>query len=256
MKIGFLGVGNMGSAVAKAVAKSGNHELLLDNYNEEKAKNLQNQIGGQVVDKQTIAKEAEVIFLGVKPHLINSVLEDVKNDHTLWISMAAGVSIDQLSDFVPVENIIRMMPNTPVAIGHGMITYATNNNDHAELFEMLMTEAGIVMRLPEDKIDSATAIAGSGPGYVYAFIESLTDAGIQNGLSFEESKTLAAQTLLGASEMVLQMNEHPAKLRNQVTSPGGSTIAGLVSLEKNNFRYATIEAVNETLKRTRELGDR
>lgn len=255
MKIGFLGVGNMGSAVAKAVAKSGDHELLFDNYNEAKAKHLQNQIGGQVMDKQTIVDEADVIFLGVKPHLVNAVLEDVKNDQALWISMAAGVSIDQLSDFVPLENIVRMMPNTPVAIGHGMITYATENNHHAELFETLLTEAGIVMRLPEAKIDSATAIAGSGPGYVYTFIESLTDAGIQNGLSFEESKLLAAQTLLGASEMVLQMNEHPAELRHQVTSPGGSTINGLVSLEQNNFRYATIEAVNETLKRTRELGD-
>lgn len=255
MKIGFLGVGNMGSAVAKAVAKSGDHNLLFDNYNEAKAKNLQNHIGGQVVDKQIISDEADVIVLGVKPHFVHAVLDEVKNDHAIWISMAAGVTIDQLSNFVPKEHIIRMMPNTPVAIGHGMITYTTVNEDHAELFETLMAEAGLVMRLPEDKIDPATAIAGSGPGYVYTFIESLTDAGIQNGLSFEESKTLAAQTLLGASAMALQMNEHPAELRHQVTSPGGSTIAGLVSLEQNNFRHATIEAVNETLKRTRELGN-
>lgn len=255
MNIGFIGVGHMGSAVAKAVARSGDHDLLFDNYNEEKATRLQKQIGGQVADKTTIADQADVIFLGVKPHLISSVLNEVKNDHALWISMAAGTTINQLAVYVPEQNILRMMPNTPVAIGKGMITYSTSNSDHASLFEEMMAASGELLRLPEEKIDPATAIAGSGPGYVFTFLESLIDAGIQNGLSFDESKILAAQTLIGASEMALNMDEHPAELRHQVTSPGGSTIAGLSSLEKNNFRYATIEAVNETLKRTIELGE-
>lgn len=259
MKIGFIGLGNMGGAVAQAVAKVDDTELLLTNHNQTKAENLQAEIGGHIMANDVIADQADVIFLGVKPHLIHPVLQDLDdtikaNPDTIWISMAAGIKVESLAEHLPSDKIIRMMPNTPVTVGQGMISFTTRNKSLIKIFENLLAYAGQLKFLDEELMDAASAIAGSGPAYVYEFIESLIDAGIQNGLSYEASRLLASQTLLGASQMVLDSTSHPAELRHQVTSPGGSTIEGLVALEKNNFRYSIIEAVNQAVEKNQELG--
>ncbi|MCP1639024.1 pyrroline-5-carboxylate reductase [Streptococcus gallinaceus] len=259
MKIGFIGLGNMGSAIATAVAKLEKHDFLLSNHNPEKAASLQDVIGGQLMTNADIASQAEVIFLGVKPHLIGKALTDLAdaiavNPQAIWISMVAGLTLADLQEYLPADNLIRIMPNTPVAIGQGMTTYAVENPQLAPLVEDLLAASGVVAQVPEDQIDAATAIAGCGPAFVYVFIDALMQAGLQNGLSADLAKKLAAQTLLGSAQLVLESGIHPAQLRDQVTSPGGSTIAGLVALEEHNFRYATLSGVNQALAKTRTLG--
>ena len=259
MKIGFIGLGNMGAAILEAVAKTGPHELLLSDHNQEKLAILADRFQGKATDNQEIASQAQVIFLGLKPHLVGPVLSELEasiaeNPTAIWISMAAGVRLDQLAAYLPAEQIIRMMPNTPVAIGQGMTTFATSKAENARLFEDLMAQSGQVKQLPENLMDAATAIAGCGPAFIYELIEAMTAAGIQNGLTAQVAQDLASQTVLGAAQMVLESDQHPAQLRDQVTSPGGSTIAGLVALTQAGFQAATIQGVNQALERTKELG--
>lgn len=259
MKIGFIGLGNMGTALAKAVHQQSDSELLLSKHNLDRATILQTEIGGQLLSNLDIAKQADVIFLGVKPHLIHQVVSDIQvalqqNSSVILISMAAGITLETLATFVSEDRLIRIMPNTPVAIGKGMTTYSLTNPTLIPLLEHLLEKSGQLQRVPENLIDAATAIAGCGPAFVYQFIESLIDAGIENGLSAQDSKLLATQTVLGSAQLILSSDKHPAQLRQEVTSPGGSTIAGVVALEKNGFRAAVIEAVEQALEKTKKLG--
>lgn len=259
MKIGFIGLGNMGAALAQAVSQQPDTHLLLSNYNPTKAKDIQAHLGGQLLSNKEIAEQAEVIFLGVKPHLVRTVLMDLQEQidqtpSTIWISMAAGITLKSLAEYIPADQLVRIMPNTPVAIGQGMTTYSLSNQALALLLEQILEKSGQVQQVPESLMDAATAIAGCGPAFVYQMIEALIDAGVQSGLTAQESKVLAAQTLSGTAQMVLQSDKHPAQLRQEVTSPGGSTIAGVVALEKAGFRYAIIKAVVAAFKKTRKLG--
>lgn len=259
LKVGFVGLGNMGGAVAQALSKIENVELLLSQHNAQKAQAFQEKIGGTLADNEVIASQADVLFFGVKPYLMGRVLADLlsdlkQNPNLVCISMAAGVRLEDLFSLYPSENWLRMMPNTPVAIGQGMTTYATESEQVAQLFETLMAESGQVKRLPESLIDAATAIAGCGPAFVYELIEAMTRAGVQNGLTVADAQLLAAQTLIGSAQMVLESPLHPAQLRDQVTSPGGSTIAGLVALQEAGFQASIISGVNRALERTKELG--
>ncbi|TCD46686.1 pyrroline-5-carboxylate reductase [Streptococcus sp. X16XC17] len=257
VKVGIIGLGNMGGAVAQALSKIENVELLLSHHNLQKAQALQDQIGGTLADNETIAAQTQVLFLGVKPRLIGKVLAELEvslaeNTDLICISMAAGVTLTDLVALHPSEKWLRMMPNTPVAIGQGMTTFATENDQVAQLFEKLMAKSGQVKRLPESLIDAATAIAGCGPAFVYEMIEAMSRAGVQNGLTVANAQVLAAQTLVGSAQMVLESPLHPAQLRDQVTSPGGSTIAGLVALQEEGFQASIISGVNRALKRTKE----
>ncbi len=257
MKIGFIGIGNMGGSLAKAVAKAEDTELLLSNHNPAKAQELAEELGARLASNEEIAAQADVVFLGVKPYLIAdlvSQLAPLAKPGTIWVSMAAGVTLTSLSQYLPAENLVRIMPNTPVAIGQGMTTYSLTNADLAPLVETLLAPSGQLMQVPESLIDAATALAGSGPAFVYQMIEALTDAGVEQGIQAADAKFLVAQTLLGSAQMVLDSDKHPAQLRQEVTSPGGSTIAGIASLEKNGFRSALMQAISAAVQRTQELG--
>ena len=171
MKIGFIGLGNMGAALAQAVSQQADTQLLLSNHNPVKAHALQEKVGGQLFSNGEIAEQAEVIFLGVKPHLIQSVLSGLQdqisqNPSAIWISMAAGVTLNSLEEFVSADKLIRIMPNTPVAIGQGMTTYSVVNQELAPLLEQILEKSGKVQQVPEKLIDAATAIAGCGPAFV------------------------------------------------------------------------------------------
>ena len=149
------------------------------------------------------------------------------------------------------------MPNTPVAIGQGVISYAMSANclaEDGELFCQLLSNAGLLVELGDDLIDAATGLAGCGPAFVYLFIEALADAGVQSGLPRERALKMAAQTVVGAGQMVLESQQHPGVLKDQVCSPGGSTIAGVASLEEHAFRGTVMAAVHQAYKRTQELG--
>ncbi|MGT2715804.1 pyrroline-5-carboxylate reductase [Streptococcus respiraculi] len=259
MKVGFIGLGNMGSAIALSISKQEGVELLLSNHNQVRAEKLQAQIGGQLLSNLEIVQQADIIFLGVKPHLLTVLLEGMEdaiaeNASAIWISMAAGIRLDQLTQYLPTSQVVRIMPNTPVAIGQGMTTYALINPELADVTEQLLSQSGQVKRVDEKLMDAATALAGCGPAFVYQLIEAMMDAGVAHGLTASEAKHLAAQTLLGSAQMVLESSKHPAQLRQEVTSPGGSTIAGVIELEKEGFRYAIMAAIKAAIKRTKDLG--
>lgn len=257
MKIGFIGIGNMGGALAKAVAQVPTTELLLSNHNPAKAQVLAQELGASLASNEEIATQADVIFLGVKPYLMADLISQLAalaKPETIWISMAAGITLTSLSQYLPAEYLVRIMPNTPVGIGQGMTTYSVVNSDLAPVVETLLAPSGQLMQVPESLMDAATALAGCGPAFVYQMIEALTDAGIEQGIQASDAKRLVAQTLLGSAQMVLGSEKHPAQLRQEVTSPGGSTIAGVVSLEKSGFRSALMQAVSAAAQRTQELG--
>lgn len=257
MKIGFIGTGNMGGALAQAVAQVPGNQVLLSNHNLAKAQTLAQLTNGTLLSNQDLVSQADVVFLGVKPHLLASLTQELAplaKPETVWVSMAAGVPLASLAKYLPLNHTIRIMPNTPVAIGQGMTTYSLTNPELAPLLEHLLAASGRFMQLPENLLDAATALAGCGPAFVYQMIEALTDAGIEQGLKPSDAQTLVAQTLLGTAQMTLQSDKHPAQLRQEVTSPGGSTIAGVVSLEKYGFRAALMEATKAAVQKTKELG--
>ena len=264
MKIGFIGLGNMGASLAKSVlqAKTGD-DILLANRSQAKVDAFIADFGGQASSNEEIFAEADVIFLAVKPAQISTLLakyQDIleKRESLLLISMAAGIKLEKLASFLPSQHrLIRMMPNTPVSIGQGVISYALSSNcraEDSELFCQLLTKAGLLVELGEGLIDAATGLAGCGPAFVYLFIEALADAGVQTGLPRETALQMAAQTVIGAGQLVLDTQEHPGVLKDKVCSPGGSTIAGVASLEAHAFRGTVMEAVKKAYKRTKKLG--
>lgn len=259
MKVGFIGLGNMGSALARCISHVSGVELLLSTYHLESATALKDEIGGTLLPNEEIIAQADYIFLGIKPQMLRSFSNELADNITqqpqiTWVSMLAGVTIETLQTVLATHNIVRIMPNTPVSIGKGMTTITSNNEQLLEHVSKLLAKSGEIMPLPEQLMDSATAIAGCGPAFVYTFIEALADAGVKYGLPRELALKLAAQTVSGAGDMVLKSNTHPAALRDAVCSPGGSTISGVVALEENGFRHATIEAVSKAVARTKKLG--
>ena len=264
MKIGFIGLGNMGASLAKSVLQARpSDEILLANRSQAKVDAFIADFGGQASSNEEIFAEADVIFLGVKPAQFSELLSQYqtileKRESLLLISMAAGLTLEKLASLVPSQHrFIRMMPNTPVSIGQGVISYALSANcqvDDKEVFCQLLQHAGLLFEISEGLIDAATGLAGCGPAFVYLFIEALADAGVQTGLPRETALQMAAQTVIGAGQLVLDTQEHPGVLKDKVCSPGGSTIAGVASLEAHAFRGTVMDAVHQAYKRTKKLG--
>ncbi len=262
MKIGFIGAGNMGGALARAVSKISETNIYIYDYNEEKSASLSAEIGAKVSDSFKIASECDFIFLGVKPNVLPSVIDVIKpylaeNTSGILVSMAAGVTLEKIASSLGGYPTIRIMPNTPAAVGMGMISYCHNTavtDDAIENFKAIMKEAGSLMLLEERLIDAATAVAGCGPAFVYMFAEALADGGVECGLPRECAIQLAAETIKGAAEMILKTGKHPGQLKDDVCSPGGSTIAGVHALEKGSFRADAIGAVTAAFEKTKKLG--
>ena len=261
--IGIIGLGNMGSVIATIAAKHETYPVLLSNRTHEKAVNLAEKLNATAVTNRQVFEQANVIFLGVKPNQIQELLEENKNileqrESILLISMAAGVTLEQLELMTDTRHRwIRMMPNTPLQVAEGVISFSLGKNvttSYKEEFVRLLQSAGLLIELPESQIDAATALAGCGPAFVYIFIEALAEAGVSMGLSREVALQLATQTVKGSASMVSETKEHPAILKEKVCSPGGSTIAGVISLEQTGVRSSVIEATRCAKQRTQELG--
>lgn len=264
MKIGFIGCGNMGGALAKAVAKTGNTQIFLADAFLEKAKDLSAQIGGKATENSIIANECKYIFLGVKPQMMEELLKSIapilksRTDRFILVSMAAGLKISKFNDMLGGKfPIIRIMPNTPVSVEEGMILYspckAITDEELLE-FNQILKFSGKLDRLEEELIDAGCAISGCGPAFVYMFAESVAKAGVDCGLESEKAIKYAAQTLLGAAKLMLNSNKSPQVLRQEVCSPKGSTIEGVISLQNSQFDKAINDAVKASFKRTKELG--
>lgn len=261
---GFIGCGNMGGALANAASKKlGGGELLLANKTHAKAEKLAANIGGEAVTNAVIAKQADYIWLGVKPQMMADMLADIapilaeRTDRFVLVSMAAGLTIARIREMAGgTYPVIRIMPNTPAAIGQGMILYTSDGVTEEELAAYLdvMSAAGRFDQLPEHLIDAGSAVSGCGPAFVYPFIEALADGGVLCGLPRAKAQEYAAQTLIGAAMLVLESGQHPGALKDAVCSPGGSTIAGVRKLEEGGFRATAMNAVIAACEKTKDLG--
>lgn len=260
---GFIGAGNMGGTLAAAAAKSGLDIAVCDKAAEKAAK-LCEETGAVSATNEDIARNSEFIVLGVKPQMLKGVLSEIapiikeRSDRFCFITMAAGVSIELFCSYLGAEYpVIRIMPNTPAAIGEGLILCTKNSMVRDEEYRKFKTgfaAAGMLDDISESLIDAASAISGCGPAYVYLFIEALADGGVRCGLPRDKALKFAAKTVLGSAGMVLGSDAHPGALKDAVCSPAGSTIEGVAALESAGFRSAAIEAVTAAYKRTVELG--
>ena len=252
-KIAFIGTGNMGSALARAASKAEENSLFLVNRHPEKAVILQQKTGGCVTDHKTAAENADYLFLGVKPRMLpevaktlSPILQSMETPPVL-VSMLAGTEIRQLQQHLGTHcPVIRIMPNTPVSVGEGMILYCCSElvcTEDETAFLEAMRYAGRFIKLEEHLIDAGMAVSGCGPAYVDLFVEALADAGVACGLTRQDALLLAAQMTLGSARLILESGQHPGILKDAVCSPGGTTIQGVRKLEEKGFRSAVMEAV-------------
>ncbi len=262
-KIGFIGAGNMGSALAGAAVKAEGTEIYIYDKDEKKAKALAKELGAAYADCGFIAEKCDYIFLAVKPNIISAVADEIRDslkarDGYTVVSMAAGVSLEKLLNcFGGGTPIIRIMPNTPAAYGHGVMLWCKNplvSDRAAKEFTRVMSGSGMLDEIPESMIDAASAVSGCGPAFVYMFIEALADGGVECGLPRDKALRYACETLIGAAETVKQSDKHPEALKDAVCSPGGSTIAGVHALEEGAFRASAANAVVAAYKKTLTLG--
>ena len=262
---GFIGTGNMGSALAQGAAKKTDpQQIILTDHFQEKAEALAASLGAQAGSLEAVAAESRFLFLGVKPHMMAALLKDLqpifakRKAPPVLVSMAAGLTVSQLEAMAKSPcPIIRIMPNTPVAQGAGVILAVCNQHASADIFRDFsagMSGAGSIHPLDESLIDAGTAISGCGPAFTYQFIDALADGGVTCGLSRSDALQFAAQTVLGAAQMVLETGKHPAQLKNEVCSPGGSTIQGVRTLEQHALHAACMEAVIAAFEKTKDLG--
>jgi len=214
-----------------------------------------------VASNQAVAQAAKVIFLAVKPQQVPAVLADLKGhvtDQHLFVSIAAGVRLATLSEGLGGKGrLVRVMPNTPCLVQASASAFCLGPKatpTDGETLRTLLGAVGLALELEEKHLDAVTGLSGSGPAFVYVMIEALSDGGVRMGLPRDVATALAAQTVKGAAEMVLKVDEHPAVLKDRVASPGGTTIAGLQALESGGFRAALINAVEAAAKRSAELG--
>lgn len=262
MITGFIGAGNMGSALAKAAALSRASELLISDHDEQKAEALATSVGGTKATNKQIAETADIIFLGVKPQVLQDLADEIaetlkaRQEKTVLVTMAAGVTIESISKMFLECAIIRIMPNTPALIGQGLILYCSKNANEQEVeaFKKLCYNAGLLEPIDESLIDAGCAVSGCGPAFVYMFIESLANGGVKAGLPKETALKLAAKTVMGAGAMVIETGKDPESLCNAVCSPNGSTIEGVNFLKSTDFSEEIVNTVLTSYHRTVELG--
>ena len=251
--LGLIGTGNMGSALARAASRTEGNRLLLVNRHPEKADKLAVEIGGRSVSQAEAAQNSDFLFLGVKPIMLSALSETLapqlasRQSRFVLVSMLAGVTIQDVQNRLQKPYpVIRIMPNTPVSVGEGMILYCCSGEvtaDEETAFLSAMRAAGRFVKMEERLFDAGMAVSGCGPAYVDLFVEALADAGVACGLPRKEAIMLAAQMTLGSARLILESGKHLGELKDAVCSPGGITIQGVRALEAHGFRSSVIEAV-------------
>lgn len=263
-RLAILGAGAMGQALCRGLLRARvflPENITCTDIDESKLALLREETGvTTTASNADAASSADVILLSVKPAMVDSVLDSISavlSKDQLIISIAAGVTLKRLQDRLPEGiPVVRAMPNTPSLIGLGATGFALG--EHAdqsdeETAKRIFGAVGEAVEVPEGLMNAVTGLSGSGPAYVYLMIEAMAEAGVSVGLSREVSLLLSAQTVLGAAKMVLETGTHPAQLREMVTTPGGTTVAGLTTLERGKFRATIIDAVQAASRRAAEL---
>lgn len=263
-KMSIIGVGNMGGSILKGILENNlyaREDIEIYHPKRERLENLEKKyhVSG-TTSIEELAKNASVILLAVKPQVMSEVADELKKFYSknqLIISIAAGITIDFLEKNLGKDaKIVRVMPNTPLLVGEGVSTISLNKNVEREelaFVKGIFSTLGMVEIVDEKLIDAAIGVCGSSPAYVYMFIEAMADGAVCCGMKRDLAYKMAAQSVLGASKMVLETNIHPAKLKDMVCSPKGTTIEAVRSLEKNNFRSSVMEAVISACKKSEEM---
>ena len=265
-RVGFLGGGNMGEALVRGLTKTGAvpaEHLLVTDVRGDRLEELRRLYGIQTVsDNVTLVRHADVVILAVKPQILREVLEEIApaTPGKLLVSVAAGVATDQIRRHLPPgTRLIRVMPNTPALVLEGAtaIAYAAGLADgDLDTAREIFDAVGRVVVLSEEMMDAVTGLSGSGPAYIALVVEALADGGVRVGLDRKTAMTLALQTVLGAARLLIDTGMHPGQLKDMVSSPGGTTIAGIHTLEAGGLRRTLIDAVERATQRSRELGER
>lgn len=265
VNVGFIGSGNMGTAIIKSIINSGKvspENIFVNDMDREKLEALGKETGVNIaVSNAEVMEKSDVIILAVKPNVVKPVLEacgSILGNEKILVSIAVGLPIKLYKGILGSDKkIIRTMPNTPAMVGEGMTLLSYENNITEEDLKLVMSlfeSFGKVEILDEKLMSEVTALTGSSPAYVFMFIEAMADAAVLSGIPRSLAYKLASQAVLGSAKMVLETGKHPGELKDMVCSPAGTTIEAVSSLEKNSFRYAIIEAMNECTKRAREMG--
>src|SRR5512138_454341 len=254
--VGFIGTGNMAEALIRGLLNAGvagKQQITGSEPREERRAELEERYGVRTV--------AEILVLSVKPQVMAKVLDEIGSEihpHALVISIAAGIPLAAIEGKLPQARVIRTMPNTPALVGAGATAIAAGGHaTEADLqaARRIFESVGTTVILEEAQMDAVTGLSGSGPAYMFLIIEALSDAGVKVGLSRHNAQALAAQTVLGSAKLLIETKEHPGRLKDMVTSPGGTAIAGLHTLEAGGLRTTLINAVEEATRRSRELGE-
>lgn len=255
--IGFIGAGNMAGALMRGMMRGnlGVRDIVAYDLCGEKVLALG---VAQAHSVEEAARLAPILVVAVKPKDVRDVLRQLRDAGYpgALVSIAAGWTQEKLAECFPGRAVVRMMPNTPALVGEGMIAIAENHTAPADMLEKLtsmLASCGRVMLVPEAQMDAVVGISGSGPAYLYMFLEAFADAGVRQGLPRERAYTLAAQTMLGAAKMVLETGMHPGALKDAVCSPGGTTIEAVYALEKAGLRGAVMDAVDACARRAAQM---
>ncbi|MSP60298.1 MAG: pyrroline-5-carboxylate reductase [Myxococcales bacterium] len=264
--IGFIGAGNMAEAMIKGLLSAGvvkAAKISGSDPRRERVAELKAKYGiHATTHNEDVMRRAEIVVLSVKPQILPSVCDQIAphlKPRALVISIAAGVPVAVIEAHLPAgTRVVRVMPNTPALVGSGATAIAAGGHatdDDLAIAKQIFDAVGMTVILDEEQLDAVTGLSGSGPAYVFLIIEALSDAGVKMGLSRYNAQALAAQTILGSAKLLIDTGEHPGRLKDMVTSPGGTAIAGLHTLEAGGLRTTLINAVEAATRRSRELGD-
>lgn len=259
MKYGFIGCGNMGGALCRAVAKT-TKDILVSDFDTAKAHAFAKELGITASDNQTIAAQCDRIFLGVKPQVMAEMLSSIKdvlnNKKPVLISMAAGLSTEKIKELAGDMPVIRIMPNTPVGVGRGTVLYCVSGVEQKELRDFVndMKYCGKLYPIDESLMDAGCSVSGCGPAFMYTFAAAVARGGEECGLSKKQAVEFAAATMAGAAEMLLASDKTPEELTDAVCSKGGSTIEGVNVLKNSEFEKIVCDCIKAAYKRNKELG--
>ena len=264
-KIGVVGAGKIGSAIARGVIRAGlatKEKVIASDVSDALRQSITQELGIKATaDNSELCDFADIVILAVKPQVVDPVAKEIAKKvgkSKLVVSVAAGVPLARIeANLSPGARVVRVMPNIPCVVGAGAAGFAGGAHATAADLEKvgaILNSFGIGLPVEEKYLDAVTGLSGSGPAYVFLFMEALADGGVQVGLARDIALRLAMQTVYGAAKMALESNKHLGELKDEVTSPGGTTIAGLYAMEQKGFRGTVIDAVVNATRRSQELG--
>ena len=264
-KIGIVGAGKIGSAIVRGMIKAGlvtKDQVMASDVSDALRQSIAQELGIKVTPNNgALCDFADVVILAVKPQIVDPITKEIAKKlatSKLVISVAAGVPISRIeANLEKGARVVRVMPNIPCVVGAGAAGYAGGTHATAQDLEIcgsILNSFGVGLPVEEKYLDAVTGLSGSGPAYVFLFMEALADGGVEVGLSREVALKLALQTVYGSARMALESSKHLAELKDEVTSPGGTTSAGLYALEQKGFRGAVIDAIVNATRRSQELG--